>query len=283
MTSGVKQHFISRYKPGMIMEADYSQLEIIVLAHLTGDQQLRRDILDGVDMHTVRAAEMFRIPESAVTKEQRTLAKRFSFQLQYGSGARNMAEKNGTDVETAQAFINAYYARYPDVKNWQDAMLDLAKERRQISRKRTPANRPAGIVTFSSETGRRYTLTETDAPDWMIARGTRNTSFKPTELKNYPIQGTATGDIVPMMVGKIFRWLKQEGHDEYAKLVNTVHDSVVLDVREDMCYPIGVGLKKLMENAPIYYENIFGKEFSLPLKVEVTWGPNWMEQTQSLT
>lgn len=284
MTSSVKKYFISRYTDGMIMEVDYSQLEIVVLAHLSQDEQLIQDIKDGIDMHTVRAAEMFRIPESAVTKDQRTLAKRFSFQLQYGSGAKNMAEKNGTTVETAQAFIDAYYRRYPQVKNWQEEVKMEVLSNRTMSTKKTPQGRPAGVSVIQSETGRLYTFTETDAPDWMRRWGTArtNTSFKPTELKNYMVQGTATGDIVPMMLGKVYRWLISSEYADKACLINTVHDSIVLDVQADVCYYIGVELKKILQDAPKYYENIFGYKFTLPLNVEVTCGKNWQDQDYTI-
>lgn len=278
----VKTFFKSRYgDDGSIMEADFSQLEVIHLAHLTKDPQLIADITSGMDMHRVRAAELFGIPEANVTKEQRKTAKEFTFQLQYGSGARAMAQKAGKPVELARKFIENYYKRYPIVKQWQNnnisKVYNSAVKTKLHSQKGYPIKK--GVLT--SETGRRYTFMEGDSPDWMAGKGVY-TGFKPTEIKNYPVQGGATGDIVPMILGKINRWLVEEGLVDKVKLMATVHDSIVLDMPTKMCYDIGIRLKKLMEDAPKYYEAIFGVKYDLALKVEISWGPSWGEQTEEL-
>lgn len=281
--SEIKTYFVSRYgDKGSIMEADFSQLEVIYLAHITKDVQLIADILSGMDMHTVRAAELFGIPEKAVTKEQRRTAKAFSFMLQYGAGARHMAERTGHKVAIAEQFIHNYYSRYPQVRKWQRGILKLVDKGATPVAKHTPKGYPMSSSTLQSETGRKYTFFTGDAPDWMRLEG-RATSFKPTEVKNYPIQGGATGDVVPMVLGEIYRWLVKEDLDDKVKLVATVHDSIVLDMPTNMCYSIGTDLKKIMQRAPEFYEKNFGIKFNLPLFVGITYGPSWGEQRTEIS
>lgn len=280
--SDIKIYFKSRYGArGSIMEADFSQLEVIYLAHITKDAQLIADILSGMDMHTVRAAQLFGIPESMVTPDQRRTAKSFSFMLQYGAGAKHMAERTGHPEYVAQIFIDNYYSRYPDVANWQANILDAVEKSREVTTKHTHAGYPMHKGTIVSETGRRYTFFTGDSPEWMRRRG-RPTSFKPTEIKNYPIQGGATGDIVPMILGEVYTWLATTSLNEHVKLVATVHDSIVLDMPTEVCYHIGTDLKKIMEDAPKLYEQTFGIKFDLPLKVGISYGPSWGEQTEKL-
>ena len=278
--SNIKEHFISRYgMDGLIVEIDYSQLEIIVLAHLSQDPQLIKDIVSGIDLHTVRAADMYRIPEHKVTKEQRKTAKSFSFQLQYGSGAKKMAEQVGATEKEAQAFIFAYYSRYPKVKEMQDRWIEEVKSNRYPTTEKSAKGYPIGKSHYTSPTGREYVFVETDSPEWMQKRGT-HTSFKPTTIKNYKVQGLATGDIVPMMVGVLVRWIYENNLDEDVKFVNTVHDSIVLDIRKDKLYTVAHGAKELLESAPAFLKSNFNIDFTLPLKVEVSYGHDWHNQVK---
>lgn len=274
----IKECFTSRYSDGWIIEADFSQLEIIVLAHLCKDEQLIDDIQSGKDMHTVRAAELFDKAEADVSKKERKIAKALSFQLQYGSGATNMAEKNNIPVETARKFINNYYSRYPTLKEWQTSVANDIDKSKQLIAEHTAKGVPKHRGVWVSETGRRYVFNTTDAPDWMSEK----TSFKPTEIKNYPVQGTATGDIVPLVLGKIYRWLVTSKWKGKVLLVNTVHDSIMFDaLTSDLSEVANFcrEVKGLMEKAPDFYKEKFGVEFTLPLKVEVTYGESWKDQT----
>lgn len=276
--SDIKSYFVSRWgDDGVIMNADFSQLEVIVLAHLSNDVQLAEDILNGLDMHRVRAAQLFGKPEAEVTKEERTIAKAFSFQLQYGSGAKNMAETNGVPVELAKDFIRQYYERYYMVKSWQDDTMIEVEKKAKLIPEHSYSGYPLKESYLQVETGRRYRFKQGDAPSFMQRDGVF-TSFKPTEVKNYPVQGTATGDIVPMMLGKVWRWLVTSKYKDDALLINTVHDSIMLDVKKSVAEPVGIHVKKIMESAPQEYRNRFGVYFNLPLKVEVTYGPNWAEE-----
>jgi DNA polymerase I-like protein with 3'-5' exonuclease and polymerase domains len=276
--SKIRKHFISRFPEGMIVEADYSQLEVLYLAHITKDTRLRNDLEMGLDMHTVRAAELFGVGELYVTPEQRRAAKSLSFMLQYGAGASHMSKETGLPKEKCTEFITNYYSRYPSVKTWQDGMAIAVTDhtKREVTTEKTPRGYPKGKTVWQSETGRKYTFTEADAPDWMQKRGV-HTSFKPTEIKNYPIQGGATGDIVPMMIGKVNRWIVSQDLTEHVKLIATIHDSIVLDVEREYLSLTCSSVKNILESAPEEYEINFGVKFDLKLPVEVNYGPNWAE------
>jgi DNA polymerase I-like protein with 3'-5' exonuclease and polymerase domains len=105
-------------------------------------------------------------------------------------------------------------------------------------------------------------------------------SFSPTELKNWPIQGFATGDVVPMMVGILLRKLEEANLSSSALLVMTVHDSVVLDVPNDLVYDTAALAKKTLEDAPMYMKQYFGIDFPCKLGVGVEVGTNWQDKTE---
>jgi DNA polymerase I-like protein with 3'-5' exonuclease and polymerase domains len=283
--SKIKQHFVSRWEGGYILEADFSQLEVIALAHLTQDKQLIADIMSGIDLHCVRAAELFDVPQSRFIQEykagdktrekQRKLAKAFSFQLQYGSGPTNMAKTNGVPVSVAKKFIENYYNRYPRIKEWQD---EIAKEI-QITRKpskhlKTKKGIPAGQGYHKSETCRRYVFQEFDN-DYRPGQ----VRFSSTQMKNYPVQGFATADIVPLVLGELLARLKDDPTlAESCLMINTIHDSIIFDVRSrDILDYAAHTIQDTMQSAPALLKQYFGIDFTLPLHVDVEYGKNWME------
>lgn len=283
--SEIKKFFKSRWEDGYIAEIDFSQLEIIALAQLSGDQNLINDILSGRDLHCARAAELAGIPEKEFVDrykkgelqaiELRRLAKAFSFQLQYGAGANSMAHKNKVGKRLAQDFIDNYYTRYPDVREWQDSVMrEVESNRDWDGETRTANGYPAGMGLYYSITGRMYEFKEYDNK-WRPGE----TSFSPTQVKNYPVQGFAA-DIVIVALGKIYRFLQNS--DKLANdfiMINTVHDSILFDVKDKET--LDYGLKKLvyiMENMPQYMKDIYNIEPVVEkLKVDVEVGKNWME------
>lgn len=273
---------VSRFENGRILEIDYSQLEIYVLAHLSGDAQLKRDLLSGADLHAISAERLF---GPRWTPADRKVAKQLSFQLQYGAGYKSMAATNNIDEELAKKFIENYYDRYPDVKKYQDGLAARAKiERQRIGDKRTAKGYPAGTWKYVSETNRIYTFVETDAPDWMAqpkyGGAAVHTSFSPTKVKNYPNQGMATGDIVPMMLGVLHRaliaWNKKHFKKTEVVFVNTVHDSFVFDCsREQYARAWWATASLILKETPKYCKDILGFEFNMPLNCDAEIGTNW--------
>lgn len=254
------------------MEVDFSQLEVVGLAILSGDEILADDIMMGRDMHTVRAAELWNIPESSVTEAQRQTAKYLSFQLQYGAGAKSLAEKNGISQTLAQQFIDNYYARYRRVKEWQESIRAQVEASRKPTGRHTAGGKPQGCGEYVSPTGRVYRFFEYDN-SWR-----RDTSFSPTEMKNYPVQGFATADIMAVYRGKVYRRLLSEPFRNEALLINTVHDSVMLDVAN--MEVVECVYRALLEEAAALNEHLktlWGIETHLPLKVGAKIGHKWSE------
>ena len=270
--SEIRKYFTSRFRDGYIVEADYSQLEVYVLAWFTRDAQLIYDLTHGVDVHAENAKALF---GPAFSPAQRRIAKRLSFQLQYGAGYKSMAATQKIDESIAKKFIKTYYDRYPEVLKWQNKMQAGVLKNRTPSGKHTAQGYPAGTATVVSPTGRRYVFTEEDSPAWMA----EPTSFKPTNIKNYPIQGTATGDIVPLMLGKLCRTLQGLSLEERKGilLTNTVHDSVMMDVQHGYLTKAIEIIEEVFGKTSEIVSDTFGIDFDLKLPIEIKIGRSWGE------
>ncbi len=265
---GIKKCFISRFgNDGAILELDFGQLEIVALAYLSDDKQLKADINSGTDMHTVLYEELNgRLP----TKAERKAFKPLSFLLIYGGGAKALAEQSGFDLDYCKRFIATFYNRYKGVKAYHDRIVQDARMGRDIEY--TADGKLVATYTLKSVTGRKYVFKEYEN-SW-------GTSFSPTELKNYPVQGFATGDIVPTMLGILQRKLEEKGFGHKysaAMLINTVHDSVLLDVKLSHLKEVALLCKTVLEDSPRYLKELFGITFGLKLTVGVDAGPSWGE------
>lgn len=267
--SGIKDVFVSRYPDGVLIEIDFDQLEIAALAILSKDPQLISDLRDKIDIHRRNAADLFNKPLGLVRGDERKIAKQLSFQLQYGAGAKSMAEKLGLPEKLCERFIDNYYRTYPGVKAWQDSNIRWVKSNRKAS------SDGLGTSVLPSDTGRCYVFKEENNP---YKPGT--TSFRPTVIKNYPVQGFATGDIVPHMLGELYMAIKEfnatHGYGREVLLINTIHDSYLLDcpgvIVDDtirLCHAV---LDKTSDTIAEY----FGlEEFPIKLGISIKIGDNW--------
>ena len=160
--------------------------------------------------------------------------------------------QSGCDRATAQKFIKTFYTRYKGVKKYHEEIVKQANDK--------------AVVDYSETTsGPQYTYYHKS----------------PTELKNWPIQGFATGDIVPMMVGVLLRKLEEADLvRQGARLIMTVHDSVVLDTPSDLAYSVAKLAKETLENAPMYMKQFFGIDFPCKLGVGVDAGKNWQDKAE---
>lgn len=257
------------------METDFSQLEVVALAAITMDPTLIADLTSGMDMHRVRASELFDKPQEAVSSTERTITKRLSFQLQYGAGAPSMAKKLEIPKKVAQAFVDNYYARYPRVKEWQEEVIASVKASRRPTGNRTPQGAPQGRGEWYSATGRTYVFFEQDKPpEW---RGLdKEPDFNPPMIKNYPVQGFATGDIMALFRGRVYRKWLVSPFRKLALPINTVHDSIMFDC---MSVEVALAMKALLEEVvaelPELLETMWGIESPVPFTVETKIGPTW--------
>jgi len=245
----------------------------VVLAFLSGDRQLIKDLQAGRDMHNAVGEVVF--PGKTMTKEERRTVKTVVFGLCYGGGAKTLSIQAGITQDLAQQVIETFYCRYPEVREYHERVVREVEENAFYAGDRTTNGQPCRRSFLAGPTGRKYLFVENDAPDWCRTP----VNFIPTKPKNYPVQGFATGDIVPLVLGKMFRALcRSQGR---VRLVNTIHDSIVLDC-EDFCAAswAKVFVKQMAEAAPEYLKETFGIEFNLPLSVSVTTGRSWYEVDQ---
>lgn len=268
-TGDVKRAYVSRYGAnGNILELDYSQLEMVALAYLANDQQLIDDINNGRDMHRELYKGMYgRYP----TDKERKPFKRFSFLLVYGGGVTTLMAQSGCDRATAKKFINTFYSRYTGVKKYHEYIVEKAEKDAVVSYDPDKSG-PQYTYYHTSPTGRHYIFNK------YANEYKGGLSFSPTELKNWPIQGFATGDVVPMMVGILLRKLEEAHLTPEVKLVMTVHDSVVLDVPIDRLEKCAILAKQTLEDAPKYMKSIFNIDFPCQLGVGVDAGLNWQDK-----
>lgn len=271
--SDIKLCFISRWPDGVLLESDFSQLEVVGLAALSLDPVLIEDLLAGRDMHRYFTAKRLGITEEEVTPKERTFTKRMTFQLQYGSGAENMARKLGLTKEACQVFIEEYYARYKGVKRWQESVAEAVYASRRPTNDLTPAGQPRGIGRYESPTGRIYTFFEQDPPEW---KKDRTPSFSPTQMKNYPGQGIATADIMAVFRAKLYRKLLFSSIRNDVKLINTVHDSIMADCKTKEA---ALELKAINEGIAASLVDVmmetWGLRCPVPFKIETKIGPAW--------
>jgi len=271
--SNIKRCFVSRFgEDGILLEADFSQLEVVGLAILSGDPILIDDIRSGKDMHRLRASELYKKPQETITDEQRRIAKQLSFQLQYGAGAASMAATNKIPVALAKSFISLYYSRYRVVKAWQDELAASVIANRRPSLGHTASGMPQGASDYESPTGRVYRFKEYDG-----FRG--EPSFSPTEMKNYPIQGFATGDVMAVFRGDLFRRLVEApAYDVRCVVINSVHDSVMFDCPDwDAVDWISHVLHELANELPDKVERAWGIHCALPFPITIKTGATWAD------
>lgn len=273
--SEIKRVFGSRYPEGRLLSLDFRQLEVVALAFLSGDRQLTQDLLDGKDIHNAVGETLF--PGKTMTKEERRTVKTVVFGLCYGGGAKTLSIQAGITQDLAQQVIETFYCRYPEVREYHADVVKKVEEGAFYAGDRTTNGSPARRSYLRGPTGRKYLFVENDAPDWCRTP----VNFVPTKPKNYPIQGFATGDIVPLVLGRMFRLMCKGPIGHEARLVNTIHDSIVVDCKTEADAKwIGKHLQIEAEAAPSALLEVFGIDFTLPLAVSTTSGNNWYEVDQ---
>jgi DNA polymerase I-like protein with 3'-5' exonuclease and polymerase domains len=278
VTNGdIKSAFISRFEEGKLVEADFKQLEMIALAFLSKDTQLMDDICMGRDMHTELYIDLF---GRAPTKEQRKEVKPISFALVYGAGANKIADQSGLSVEFVRKFIGVFYTRYKGVARYHNEIVDFITVNGVHKGKKDTDGIPIKEFVLVSQTGRHYPFEQYTAPDFILARDPKAKTFSPTEIKNRPVQGLATADIVPLAVGRLYRRIYGGNLQQYCRLINTVHDSIMADVAPTHVLTIARIMREVLTATPAAIEQTWGFKFPLPLDVNVSQGPTWLDQQE---
>jgi DNA polymerase I len=238
----IRQAFIA--PPGyVLMAADYSQIELRIMAHLSGDEGLLAAFAADRDVHQATAAEVFAVPLEAVSADQRRLAKTINFGLIYGMSPFGLARQLGIDRREAQRYVERYFARYPGVRRFMDDT-------------RTQARHTGYVETVY---GRRLYLPDIRASNKQIQQYAERSAI------NAPMQGTAA-DIIKSAMIAVDAWCQRE--DVPARLIMQVHDELVLEVRADAVDLVGAAVRERMVGAA---------ELNVPLRVDLGTGANWDE------
>ncbi|QQS55022.1 MAG: DNA polymerase I [Candidatus Competibacteraceae bacterium] len=238
----IRQAFVP--EPGWAMlAADYSQIELRIMAHLSGDDGLLCAFAAGADVHRATAAEVFGVAAEAVSAEQRRSAKAINFGLIYGMSAFGLAQQLGIERGAAKDYVDRYFARYPGVKAYMENTRRLAAERGYVE------------TVF----GRRLYLSDIRARNPQLRQAAERAAI------NAPMQGTAA-DIIKRAMLVVDRWLQESSFP--ARMLMQVHDELVFEVAEDAVAEAGEHIRTAM---------IAAAELRVPLEVDVGVGANWDE------
>ena len=230
--------------PGMVLvDADYSQIELRLLAHISGDETMREAFLSGEDFHAVTASKVFNVPLAEVTPALRSRAKAVNFGIVYGISAFSLAQDIGVWPNEAKAYMEAYLEKYHGVRDYMKSIVEKAKA-------------DGYVATLY---GRRRQLPELKSSNF----NTR--SFGERVALNMPIQGTAA-DIIKMAMVHVYARLRKEGLK--ARLILQVHDELIVECPEEEAAQVGQILRQEMEQAAT---------LSVPLTVDVHSGHSWAE------
>ncbi len=262
------QRYLKAREGKVLAEFDYAQLEIRVLALASKDSQLIEDINSGVDMHTYFASKIFNKPASNINKGERKMAKGFSFQLQYGAGAKGIAKFWDVNQSLTQSFIHEYYERYSQVKVWQS---NVEKQTQDSLEHRGDLKDGKAVPRYYIPSIWRTTV---GAPITQycilgdISSYTGNFYPSPTKCKNYPIQGAAS-DIMMLMLNELHTRCKEYN----IELLNTVHDSVLVEIPDNgeagvMCEKI----RTIMTQVPLVLHRVFNVQSPVEFPVDFAVG-----------
>ena len=239
----VRKAFIARdgYK---IVAADYSQIELRIMAHLSGDKGLLDAFAHGKDIHRATASEVFNVAEGDVTDNQRRSAKAINFGLIYGMSAFGLAKQLHVSRQEAQEYMDLYFKRYPGVLDYMDRTREFAKQHGYVE------------TVF----GRRLYLPEIKSSNGARRKGAERAAI------NAPMQGTAA-DVIKMAMIQVDDWIRSTNSDDVVMIMQ-VHDELVFEIKQDTLDTNVATIVELMEQAAT---------LSVPLKVEAGNGENWEE------
>lgn len=244
----VRKAVVSRFEDGIVIEADFSGLEFRVAGELSRDPQIIEDILTGKDIHKQTASIINQTDAANIDKDQRQAAKAYTFAPLYGG-------MGAGEPEHIRNYFNQFFVIYEGLAAYQKRLMDGVVRN--------------GIVQTPS--GRQYF--------WPNAKRTRNGRItNATQVVNYPVQGFATGDLVPLACIRAHQKFKEL--NLVSKLVLTVHDSIVVDCHKDELEQVKEALTWAMTGVPEEAEKRWNYTFSLPLAIEISGGKNWLDQVE---
>ncbi len=237
----IRKAFVPKDKNFLLLSADYSQVELRILAHFSQDHTLLNSFKKGEDIHSRTAGEVYGVRIDRVTPEQRAIAKTTNFAIIYGVSAYGLSQQTAMTVQEAAAFIDVYFKRYPRVKEYIQQMIELAREQ--------------GFVT--TLLGRRRYIPEINSPNRQKREFAERTAI------NTPIQGSAADLIKVVMID-----IQKELKNRKSRMILQVHDELVFEVHKDELDEVREMVKDKMENTV---------DLEVPVKVDIGVGENWLE------
>ena len=239
----IRKAFIARDEHYSLLSADYSQIELRIIAALSGEENMIKAFQNNEDIHKSTAAKVFNVPLEEVTKEQRSNAKTVNFGIIYGVSAFGLSNQTSLSRKESAELIDAYYATYPKLKSYMSSQVDFARENGYVQ----------------TVLGRRRYLKDINSANMMVKSGAERNAV------NAPIQGSAA-DIIKIAMINIHKKLTSENWK--SKMLLQVHDELVFDVHHSELEKIQPMIKHEMENA---------FKLEVPLEVEIGIGKNWLE------
>ncbi len=241
----IRNAFVPRDRENyLILSADYSQIELRLLAHVSGDEHLINAFKSGVDVHTLTASKVFDVPIEKVTKDMRYKSKAVNFGIVYGQSKYGLAKALGIKAEEAETFINKYFETYPKIKSYMEDMVALVEEQGYVE---TVLGR------------KRYLEKEISSPNAMIREFAKRAAI------NQPMQGSAS-DLIKLAMIDFSNKLKENHLD--SKLIMQVHDELIVEVKKSELEQVKELVLKSME---------LGQPLQVPLLVDVNVGESWKE------
>lgn len=240
----VRKAFVPRDENHVLLAADYSQIELRLIAEMSGENAMLQAFIEGKDIHRATAAGVFEVPYEEVTREQRYRAKTVNFSIIYGAGATNLSRQLDLKRTEAKTLIESYFKQYPGLRNYMDKTVTFARENGYVN----------------TMMGRRRYLRDINSRNGMIRSGAERNAI------NTPIQGTAA-DMIKIAMSNIHQALK-ESHLK-TKMILQVHDELVFDVPKNELEEVKVLVEDKMKNA------ISG--LKVPIVVDMGVGKDWLE------
>lgn len=302
--SKVKTLFISRFPDGFVIQSDFTALEVYVQGILTKCKQLILDLRAGLDMHCVRVSQkegityeeaLYRCKDETYEHYdewdyKRTKAKIFSFQRAYGAGGAKISDSTGMPLEEVEALIAAENTRYPEIELFYADLTNKLDASAVDTNLFVQHPEIPGVTCnlkkafYRTPDNKLYAWTQSPAPAWLAKRpaskGGKTSSFSPTEVKNYPVQGTGGEWAKAAMWLAIREFYRIKEFHYRALLVNQVHDALYVDADKEIARKAAVVLHACMEEASVFMEWYFGWEVPVPVPSETTWGKSMMDENK---
>jgi DNA polymerase I len=271
--SKVKEHFTSRFGDnGCLIECDWSQFECAGWGQLTKDTKLLYFLNNGIDIHRMIGAMVHDCKPEEVTDEQRKLIKPATFLFIYGGSSWEYARVHEVSQEFADRLYDTFWSLFPEAAQWQNNLVRMVEATKYRIDESTILGEQRQEGFLKSVTGRKYFFKTYDESEYQRRKG-KLTKFKKSEIVNYPVQGFCTADIHLIFLGILFRQVLP--HKDKCLLVNTVHDSTIIDCKKEF---VGFTCNLVKHSVHLTKERLkekFDINLVVPLDMEFKVGNSW--------